>query len=79
MGKMQLTVTPPRALVFMDGKLIGSGGDFSATRDHYSLLDGDHRLRIQLPGYRTFETELSIQANRTIHLDIQLLPLTKDR
>lgn len=68
-------VTPERALVFVDGKLIGNAASFSAERDRYMVLDGDHELRIEYPGYKTFDTELNVQANRTIHLDIELTKL----
>jgi len=65
-------VQPSRALVFIDGRLIGSAGDFATQRDRYTILDGEHQLRIEYPGYRAFETKLEIVPNRTLHLDIQL-------
>ncbi len=67
-------VTPARAMIFIDGKLIGSGRDFASERDRYMVLDGTHELRVEYPGYKPFETELNVQPNRTVHLDIELDP-----
>jgi hypothetical protein len=65
-------VNPRRALVFIDGKLIGSAGDFATERDRFSILDGEHHLRIEYPGYKTFETRMEIVPDKTLHLGIEL-------
>ncbi len=64
--------TPSKALVYVDGKLIGSAGDFSNERDRYMVVTGEHQLRICFPGYKPFEAEMDIVANRTLHFDIEL-------
>lgn len=65
-------VTPPRAHVYIDDRLIGSAGDFSTDRDRYMLLSGEHTLRIEYPGFLPFETVMEVVPNRTLHLDIEL-------
>jgi len=70
-------VHPAKALVFIDGMLIGSARDFATQRDRYTILDGQHDLRIEAPGYEPYQTEMKIMANRTLHLDIELEPLEK--
>lgn len=65
-------VVPARALVYIDGKLIGSAGDFASKRDRYPLLDGEHDLRIECPGYLPFETQLDVVPDRLLHLNIEL-------
>jgi hypothetical protein len=67
-------VKPAKALVFIDDHLIGSAGDFATERDRYTLLDGEHDLRLEYPGYRPFASRLKVVPNRTLHLDIQLEP-----
>ncbi len=67
-------VHPTKALVFIDGMLIGSAGDFATQRDRYTILDGQHDLRIEAHGYDPFQTRMDIVANRTLHLDIDLEP-----
>lgn len=68
-------VHPAKALVYIDGMLIGSAGDFATQRDRYTILEGQHDLRIEARGYDPFQTQMDIVANRTLHLDIDLDPL----
>lgn len=65
-------VEPPRALVYIDGKLIGSAGDFANERNRYMVLEGEHTLRIEYPGYERFQTKMNVAPNRTLNLDIEL-------
>lgn len=65
-------VSPSKALIFIDGKLIGNAHDFASQRDRYTVLEGDHDLRIELPGYKTFQTRMRLAPNRTLKLDIEL-------
>lgn len=67
-------VRPDKALIFVDGKLIGSARDFASERDKYPVLDGEYDLRIEASGYESFHSELSVIPNKTLHLDIQLEP-----
>ncbi|RPJ86118.1 MAG: PEGA domain-containing protein [Acidobacteria bacterium] len=73
------SVSPARAKIFVDGKLIGSARDYASARDRYMVLDGTHELRVEYPGYKPFQTELDIQPNRTVHLDIELDPAEDSR
>jgi hypothetical protein len=68
-------VHPAKALVYIDEMLIGSARDFATQRDRYTILVGQHVLRIEAPGYEPYQTEMKIMANRTLHLDIELEPL----
>ena len=65
-------VHPAQALVYIDGMLIGSAGDFATQRDRYTILEGHHDLRIEARGYDPFQTQMDIMTNRTLHLDIDL-------
>jgi hypothetical protein len=68
-------VQPAKALVYIDGMLIGSAGDFATRRDRYTILEGQHDLRIEAHGYDPFQTQMDIVPDRTLHLDIDLEPL----
>ncbi len=70
-------VHPAKALVYIDGMLIGSARDFATQRDRYTILEGQHDLRIESPGYEPYRTEMKVMANRTLNLDIELEPLEK--
>ena len=64
-------VVPSMALVYLDDKLIGKARDF-ATENRYMIVDGEHSLCVDFPGYRSFEAEMTIVPNRTLYLDIEL-------
>jgi hypothetical protein len=70
-------VHPSRALVYVDGKLIGNARDFSNQRERYPLIEGEHSLRIQFPGYEPFQTDMTVIPNRTLTLDIKLERILK--
>ncbi len=72
-------VVPSKALIYLDGKLIGSARDFATERDRYMLVDGTHELRIEYPDYEPFQTEMEMVPNRTLYLDIELRPTPSQR
>jgi hypothetical protein len=65
-------VTPSYAQVYVDNKLIGSARDY-ASGDHYTVIDGVHSLRVEYPGYKPFQAQMNVQANRTVHVDVELV------
>ena len=65
-------VSPSRALIYIDEKLIGNARDFARERDRFMIVEGEHSLRIEFPGYKPFRTDMQIVANRTLYLDIEL-------
>jgi hypothetical protein len=67
-------VTPAKALVFIDDRLIGSAGDFATERDRYMIMDGQHQMRIESHGYQPFEAKLDVVPNKTLHFEIELEP-----
>ena len=50
------------------------GGDFGSERDRYPLISGPHELRIELPGFLPFQTEMEVAPNRILNLEIELQP-----
>ena len=73
-----IQASPARALVYVDEKLIGSARDFATERDSYMVIEGAHQIRLEFPGYKPFEAEMQVMANRTLHLDIELEALSPD-
>src|SRR6476660_3163247 len=45
---------PERAAVFVDDGYIGHAADFGGSFHSMLLSPGKHRLKVELPGYRTF-------------------------
>ena len=66
------TVTPSRAQIYVDDKLIGSAQDYSSQRDRYEVINGFHELRIEYPGYKPYRAQMNIEANRTVHVEVEL-------
>lgn len=57
-AELKLNIAPARAAVFVDDGYIGHASDFGGY--HIMVVTpGKHRVRVELPGYRTFETEVN--------------------
>ncbi len=61
-GKLAIQA-PPGALVFVDGKQVGTGR--GAEPLEMTLTSGGHTLRITAPGMRVYEREVVVQDNET--------------
>jgi PEGA domain len=61
---LKLEVQPNRAAVFLDGKFVGHAGEFGGVLHSMLISPGKHRIKVELPGYRTFETEVNLLANQ---------------
>src|SRR5260370_12210390 len=70
---LKLKVKPERAAVFLDGKFVGHAGDFGGAFKSMKISPGKHRVRVELPAYRTFETELNLLANQESEIKTELV------
>jgi len=73
MASLKMTVNPLRAAVFIDGQLIGHVGEFQGLGHALLVPPGPHRIRIALPGYQTFETEIDAVAHQKLEVKTTLL------
>src|SRR5882762_2616620 len=72
-SQIKLQVTPERAAVFVDDAFAGTVGEFSG-RGHGMLVSpGKHRIKIALPGYQAFDTEVNLLAQQKITIKTDLL------
>ncbi len=86
-AEVKLEVTPNRAAVFVDDKYLGPVHDFGGLGRALLVSPGKHRIKIALPGYQTFETEISLLPKQkyTVKTDLakgsiaQSSPLLKER
>ena len=71
-SELKLTVEPKRAAVFLDDNYVGHAGELGG---HHSLLvsPGKHRVRIALPGYRTFETDVELLTGQKSEVKTELV------
>lgn len=67
-------VSPGKALVYVDGSLIGSARSFATHHDRFPIVEGEHQLRIEFPGYQPFETSLQVVPDRNLYIDVTLEP-----
>ena len=70
---LKLTVQPNRAAVFLDDRYIGHVGEFGGKFHSVLIAAGKHRIKIELPGYRTFETEVNLLAGQKSEVKTDLL------
>jgi uncharacterized membrane protein len=61
---LKLTVQPGRAAVFLDDNFVGHASEFGGAFHSMLISPGKHRIKIELPGYRTFETEVNLLAGQ---------------
>lgn len=70
---VKLTVNPSRAAVFVDGRFVGHVGEFEGAGRGMLVVPGVHKIRIALPGYQTFETEINPLPNQKVEVKTDLL------
>ena len=70
---LKLTVQPNRAAVFLDDRYIGHVGEFGGKFHSLLIAAGKHRVKIELPGYRTFETEVNLLAGQKSEVKTDLV------
>jgi hypothetical protein len=70
---LKLTVEPGRAAVFLDGKLVGHASEFGGALHSMLISPGKHQIKVELPGYRTFETEVNLLAGQKSEVKTELV------
>jgi hypothetical protein len=70
---LKITVQPGRAAVFLDDKYIGHAGELGGAIHSLLISPGKHRIKVELPGYRTFETEVNLLAGQKSELKTELV------
>jgi hypothetical protein len=59
-SEIKLAVTPERAAVFVDDVFVGHVSEFGGTGRAMLVSPGTHKIKITLPGYQTFETDVKL-------------------
>jgi hypothetical protein len=70
---LKLKVQPDRAAVFLDDKFVGHAGDFGGAFRSMLVSPGKHRIKVELPGYQTFETEVNLLAGQKSEVKTELV------
>jgi len=70
---LKVTVQPGRAAVFLDGQYIGHASELGGAVHSLSISPGKHRIKVELPGYRTFETEVDLLRGQKSEVKTELV------
>lgn len=73
-SQLKLQVTPDRAAVFVDDGFVGTVREFSGVGRAMLVSPGKHRVKIALPGYQAFETEVNLLPKQKITIKTDLAP-----
>ena len=70
---LKLNVKPGRAAVFLDEKYVGHASEFGGKFHSMKISPGKHKIRVELPGYRTFVTDIDLLANQETEVKTELV------
>jgi hypothetical protein len=72
-AEVRLDVRPERAAVFLDDNFVGHVNEFYGIGRGMLVIPGKHRIKIDLGGYKTFETEVNLLPHQKFTLKTELL------
>lgn len=72
-SSLRLDIEPRRAAVFLDGRYVGHVDEFNGKSNPLLMSAGQHRIKIELPGYQTFETEVNLLPSQKSELKTELV------
>lgn len=70
---LKISVNPNRAAVFVDGLFVGHVGEFEGAGRGMLVAPGQHTIRIALPGYQAFETQINAQPHQKVEVKTDLI------
>jgi hypothetical protein len=70
---VKIAVNPSRAAVFVDGLFVGHVDEFQGLGRGMLVAPGPHTIKIALPGYQTFETQINPQAHQKVEVKTDLM------
>jgi hypothetical protein len=70
---LKVDIQPTRAAVFIDDAFLGHAGELGGAFHAMLISPGKHRIKIELPGYRTFETEVNLLAGQKSEIKTELV------
>jgi hypothetical protein len=63
-AQLKVDVQPDRAAVFVDDRFLGHAGELGGAFHSMLLSPGKHKIKVELPGYQSFETEVTLNAGQ---------------
>jgi hypothetical protein len=77
-AEIKLSVVPDRAAVFVDGLFVGHVAEFGGVGRALLVAPGKRKVTISLPGYQTFETEISLVENQKFQVKTELIKISTE-
>jgi hypothetical protein len=71
-SQMKIIAKPSRAAVFLNDAYVGRVSEFDGLGQGMILPPGTYSVRIALPGYRTFETQITLLPAQKFQLKADL-------
>jgi PEGA domain len=71
---LKLDIEPKRAAVFLDDKYVGHASEFGGKFRSMLISPGKHRIKVELPGYHTYDTEINLLAGQKTEVKTVLVP-----
>jgi hypothetical protein len=71
-GEVKLEVTPDRAAVFVDDRFAGYVHEFGGVKRAMLIAPGKHHIKIELPGYRSFDNDITVEAKQKVTVKTDL-------
>jgi hypothetical protein len=72
-SELKITIQPSRAAVFVDGAYVGHAGEMGGAFHSLLLSPGKHHIKVELAGYRTFQTDITLIANQKSEIKTDLV------
>jgi hypothetical protein len=72
-SELKLTIHPKRAAVFLDGNYVGHASELGGKFHSLEVSPGKHRIKVELPGYRTFETDVNVLVGQKSEMKTELI------
>lgn len=77
-GLLHLRVEPSDAVVYLDGKLLGSGDELARLHGDLAIAVGTHTIEAVRPGYKSRTTSIEVGERKTVSLTLRLDPAGRD-
>jgi hypothetical protein len=72
-SELKVTVQPKRAAVFLDDHYVGHASELGGRFHSLLVSPGKHKIKVELPGYRTYETEVDVLAGQKAEVKTELV------
>ena len=73
-SEIKLEVKPDRAAVFLNGGYVGHVDEFNGPGQAMVVPSGSYDLKITLPGYLPFETQITLRPGQKLEVKTDLIP-----